>query len=88
MDIAGIGEKPIMRSGHVPESSDWYNSSYILVWGSNLPQTRTPDAHFYVEARYNGTKVVSISPDYAEFVKFADHWLNIRFYSGCHVSLM
>jgi len=61
----------------VPESSDWYNSSYLLVWGSNLPQTRTPDAHFYVEARYNGTKVVSISPDYAEFVKFADHWLNV-----------
>lgn len=62
----------------VPESSDWYNSSYMLVWGSNIPQTRTPDAHFYVEARYNGTKVVSISPDYAEFVKFADNWLAVH----------
>lgn len=59
----------------VPESSDWYNSSYLLVWGSNLPMTRTPDAHFMTEARYRGTKVVSISPDYAEFVKFADQWL-------------
>ncbi|WP_040948809.1 nitrate reductase subunit alpha [Gorillibacterium massiliense] len=59
----------------VPESSDWYNSSYLLVWGSNLPMTRTPDAHFMTEARYRGTKVVSISPDYAEFVKFADKWL-------------
>lgn len=62
----------------VPESSDWYNSSYLLVWGSNIPQTRTPDAHFYVEARYNGAKVVSISPDYAEFVKFADIWLAVQ----------
>lgn len=62
----------------VPESSDWYNSSYLLIWGSNLPQTRTPDSHFMVEARYKGTKVVSISPDYAEFVKFADNWLNLR----------
>lgn len=29
--------------------------------------TRTPDAHFMVEARYNGTKVVGISPDYADW---------------------
>ena len=31
----------------VPESADWYNSSYIIAWGSNVPQTRTPDAHFF-----------------------------------------
>lgn len=59
----------------VPESSDWYNSQYLMMWGSNVPLTRTPDAHFMVEARYKGTKVVSISPDYAENVKFADNWL-------------
>ncbi|MGM7684127.1 nitrate reductase subunit alpha [Cytobacillus sp. Hm23] len=62
----------------VPESSDWYNSSYLLIWGSNVPQTRTPDSHFMVEARYRGTKVVSISPDYAEYVKFADNWLAVN----------
>ncbi len=62
----------------VPESSDWFNSGYLLVWGSNLPQTRTPDAHFYVEARYRGTKVVTVSPDYADFVKFADQWLAVQ----------
>lgn len=62
----------------VPESSDWYNSGYLLVWGSNLPQTRTPDSHFMVEARYRGTKVVGISPDYAEFIKFADNWMAVN----------
>lgn len=62
----------------VPESSDWFNSGYILVWGSNLPMTRTPDAHFLAEARYRGTKVVSISPDYAEYVKFADTWMSVK----------
>lgn len=59
----------------VPESADWYNSSYIIMWGSNIPLTRTPDAHFMTEARYKGTKVVAVSPDYAENVKFADDWL-------------
>jgi nitrate reductase / nitrite oxidoreductase, alpha subunit len=62
----------------VPESSDWFNSSYIMTWGSNVPLTRTPDAHFLVEARYRGTKVISISPDYAESTRFADDWLSVR----------
>ena len=60
----------------VPESADWYNSQFIIAWGSNVPQTRTPDAHFFVEARYNGTRIVSITPDYAEVAKFGDLWLH------------
>ncbi|HJS95273.1 MAG TPA: nitrate reductase subunit alpha [Solirubrobacteraceae bacterium] len=59
----------------VPESADWWNAGYLLIWGTNLPTTRTPDAHFMVEARYRGQKVVVVSPDYAEHTKFADHWL-------------
>lgn len=38
--------------------------------------TRTPDAHFYTEARYRGTKSVVIAPDYVEVAKFADLWLH------------
>jgi nitrate reductase / nitrite oxidoreductase, alpha subunit len=60
----------------VPESADWYNSGYIIAWGSNVPQTRTPDAHFFVEARYNGTQVVAVTPDYAEVAKLSDLWLH------------
>ena len=59
----------------VPESGDWWNAGYLLVWGTNLPTTRTPDAHFMTEARYRGQKVVVVSPDYAEHTKFADDWL-------------
>ncbi len=62
----------------VPEAADWYNSGYIIVCGANLPMTRTPDAHFYSEVRYKGTKVVAIAPDYAEYVKFADLWMPAR----------
>ncbi len=59
----------------VPESADWWNSSYAILWGTNIPQTRTPDAHFMTEARYRGQKVVVVSPDYAGHTKFADDWL-------------
>jgi nitrate reductase alpha subunit len=59
----------------VPESGDWWNSSYLVIWGTNLPITRTPDAHFMTEARYRGQKVVVVSPDYSDHTKFADDWL-------------
>ncbi len=62
----------------VPESADWYNSGFIIVWGSNVPQTRTPDAHFYTEVRYKGAKSVVISPDYSEASKFADLWISVK----------
>ncbi|MCL2780061.1 MAG: nitrate reductase subunit alpha [Actinomycetia bacterium] len=59
----------------VPESGDWWDAGYLIMWGSNVPVTRTPDAHWMAEARYRGQKVVVVSPDYADNVKFADEWL-------------
>ncbi len=59
----------------VPESGDWWDSTYLMMWGSNVPVTRTPDAHWMAEVRYRGTKVVTVSPDYADNTKFADDWL-------------
>ncbi len=60
----------------VPESADWYNSSFIIAWGSNVPQTRTPDAHFFTEVRYKGAKTVAVTPDYSEVAKLADIWMH------------
>jgi nitrate reductase alpha subunit len=62
----------------VPESADWYNSGFLILWGSNVPQTRTPDAHFYTEARYRGAKSVVVCPDYSEASKFADLWISVK----------
>ncbi|MFI9011535.1 nitrate reductase subunit alpha [Actinosynnema sp. NPDC053489] len=59
----------------VPESADWWDAAYLVLWGSNVPVTRTPDAHFMTEARYRGQKVVVCSPDYSDATKFADEWL-------------
>jgi nitrate reductase alpha subunit len=62
----------------VPESADWYNSTYIIVCGSSLPTTRTPDAHFVSEVRYKGAKVISMAPDYAEYCKASDLWMPVN----------
>jgi nitrate reductase / nitrite oxidoreductase, alpha subunit len=59
----------------VPESGDWWDAAYLMLWGSNVPVTRTPDAHWMAEARYRGQKVVTVAPDYNDAAKFADEWL-------------
>jgi len=62
----------------VAESADWYNSRFIATVGSNVLMTRTPDAHFLVEARHRGAKVVVFSPDFSQTSKVADEWIPIH----------
>jgi nitrate reductase alpha subunit len=62
----------------VAESADWFHSKMIAVVGSNVLMTRTPDAHFLVEARHNGTKVVVFSPDFSMTSKVADEWVPLH----------
>ena len=60
------------------ECADWFNSKYIVLWGSNISQTRIPDAHFAFEARYNGAKIVAISPDFNSSCIHADLYWRIN----------
>ncbi|HXZ19892.1 MAG TPA: molybdopterin-dependent oxidoreductase, partial [Candidatus Acidoferrales bacterium] len=60
------------------ECADWFNSKYIILWGSNISQTRIPDAHFAFEARYNGAKIVAISPDFNSSCIHADLYWHIN----------
>ncbi|HWB83241.1 MAG TPA: nitrate reductase subunit alpha [Bryobacteraceae bacterium] len=62
----------------VAESADWFNSKYIVASGSNLNMTRTPDAHFVVEARHHGAKLVVLSPDFSQVSKHADWWIPVN----------
>jgi nitrate reductase / nitrite oxidoreductase, alpha subunit len=60
------------------ESADWFNSKYLILWGSNLLETRIPDSHFYTEARMKGTKVVAIFPEYNASSTHADIWVPVK----------
>ncbi|MGW2425129.1 nitrate reductase subunit alpha [Streptomyces sp. NPDC001709] len=59
-----------------PESDGWWDAAYLMMWGSDLPVTRTPEAHRMAEARYRGQKVVAVAPDHADNAKFADECLH------------
>lgn len=62
----------------VHESADWYNAKLLAVTGSNLNMTRTPDCHFAVEARHNGSKMWVFSPDFSQVAKHADEWVSVN----------
>lgn len=62
----------------VNESADWHNAKLLAVMGSNLNMTRTPDCHFAIEARHNGTKMYVFSPDFSMVSKYADEWIALN----------
>jgi anaerobic selenocysteine-containing dehydrogenase len=57
---------------------DYFYSDVILIWGANPLYTSIPNAHFFTEARYNGTQIVAISPDYGASATKADLWVPVK----------
>jgi DMSO reductase family type II enzyme molybdopterin subunit len=72
----------------VGDSADnWFYSNMILIWGGNPIYTNIPNYHFIAEARYNGTKVVTISPDYSPSAIHADQWVPVNIGSDAALAL-
>jgi DMSO reductase family type II enzyme molybdopterin subunit len=80
--FAGVGDLPTglyMTTG-VPLLCDTmaavFKSKCCLVWFCNPAVTRIPDAHFFWEAKYNGTEVISISPEFTPTAMHSSKWVN------------
>jgi DMSO reductase family type II enzyme molybdopterin subunit len=54
---------------------DYFYSDVILFWGCNPIVTSIPNAHFFTEAKYNGSQIVCIAPDYSPSAIKADLWV-------------
>ena len=80
--FAGVGDLfsgAHITFGHVTlgnTMAEIYKSKCCLIWFCNPAVTRIPDAHFFWEAKYNGTEVISISPDFNASAMHASKWLN------------
>jgi DMSO reductase family type II enzyme molybdopterin subunit len=80
--FAGVGDLPtgVMMTVGEPLLGDTmaavYKSRCCLVWFCNPAVTRIPDAHFFWEARYNGTEVIAISPEFTPTAMHASRWVN------------
>lgn len=79
---SGVGDLPTgvyMTLGEVytgDTMASIYKARCVLVWMSNPAVTRIPDAHFFWEAKYNGAKVISISPDFTPTAMHSSLWVN------------
>jgi DMSO reductase family type II enzyme molybdopterin subunit len=59
-------------------ADDLLYSDLILIWGGNPVYTQIPNAHFILEARYHGARVVTIAPDYNASAIHADEWVTVN----------
>jgi anaerobic selenocysteine-containing dehydrogenase len=62
----------------VSSIDDWFHSDLLIIWHMNPVYTRIPSAHFIWEARYHGTEVVSIAPDYNASSIHADLYVPVE----------
>jgi len=80
--FAGVGDLPVgayQTIGYALPGDNMaavFKSRVCLVWVCNPAVTRIPDAHFFWEARYNGTEVVTITPDFNASAMHSSKWLN------------
>ncbi|MBI4171824.1 MAG: molybdopterin-dependent oxidoreductase [Actinobacteria bacterium] len=57
--------------------SNWFYADMVLIWGGNPAYTNVPNYHYITEARYNGAKVVTITPDHSASAIHADQWVAV-----------
>ena len=82
--FAGVGDLPtgVYLTVGEPLLGDTaaaiFKSKACFIWFANPAVTRIPDAHFFWEARYNGTEVVAISPEFTPTAMHASKWVNPR----------
>ena len=80
--FAGVGDLPAgayMTLGFSLPGDNMaavFKSKCVLIWACNPAATRIPDAHFFWEARYNGTEVITITPEFSQTAIHSSKWLN------------
>ncbi|MEA3372519.1 MAG: molybdopterin-dependent oxidoreductase [Campylobacterota bacterium] len=55
-----------------------YNVDTAVMWGGNPSVSRIPDAHFVWEGKYNGAKIITITPEFNATAKSSDLWIPIK----------
>jgi DMSO reductase family type II enzyme molybdopterin subunit len=73
------GTSVVYGEGNIGCSYDFmFKTNVQVYWGCNPNQTRIPDAHYIWEGKYNGSKVIVISPEFNATAIHADLWVPIK----------
>jgi DMSO reductase family type II enzyme molybdopterin subunit len=71
----------------VSSIDDWFNAEVFIIWAGNPNYTRIPHIHFVNEARYKGTEVVVVAPDFSPSSIHADYHLPVKIGSDAALAL-
>ena len=73
------GTSLVYGEGNIGCTYDFmFNTNVQVYWGCNPNQTRIPDAHYIWEGKYNGSKVIVITPEFSATAIHADLWVPIK----------
>ena len=60
------------------ETSDWVNSSTIILLGCNILETTLTDSKFFFKAKEAGAKIITIDPTFTTTASKSNQWIGIK----------
>ncbi len=82
------GTSVVYGEGNIGCSYDFmYGTQVQIYWGCNPNVSRIPDAHYVWEGKYNGSKVIVISPEMSSTALRADRWVPVKAGYDGHLAL-
>jgi dimethylsulfide dehydrogenase subunit alpha len=69
----------VYGEGNLGCTYDFFHGADVAVfWGCNPNTSRIPDAHYLWEAKYNGARIISITPEYGSTAIHSDLWVPVK----------
>lgn len=82
------GASVVYGEGNIGATYDFvYQTDVAVFWGCNPNTSRIPDAHYLWEGKYNGSKVIVITPEFNSTAIHADRWIPVKPGADGHLAM-
>ncbi|MFZ5440131.1 MAG: molybdopterin-dependent oxidoreductase [Myxococcota bacterium] len=82
------GVSVVYGEGNIGCTYDFvFQSNVNIFWGCNPNTSRIPDAHYLWEGKYNGSKIIVITPEFNSTAIHADLWVPVKAGYDGHLAL-
>lgn len=82
------GVSVVYGEGNIGCTYDFvYTTNVAVFWGCNPNTSRIPDAHYLWEGKYNGSKIIVITPEFNSTAIHADLWVPVKAGYDGHLAL-
>ncbi len=82
------GVSVVFGEGNIGCTYDFvFQTNVAIFWGCNPNTSRIPDAHYLWEGKYNGSKIIVITPEFNSTAIHADLWVPVKAGYDGHLAL-